>query len=339
MEPSPSEASSVWPLLTGLLALVAVAVFVARALHQRSRRRSRPAPPDPPVSQELDRATQLRTILPEESAPTPEPATDAPPSPPPVTDARAAAIVQEELARPSPAEQTANEAAAARIAEEAAARDTPDAAALTTLPVGALPAFGDNVVLARGAGPQQLLAVARDVLAFQAEEDDAPDFPDPLVRALDGGGACMSMPAGAGVESALYVLDALAKPQQGDPIHAEAWVTIRQDDVFLAVTEAEAAAEMDRAFESAAAHFPEDDARFSRHVTAAASVALEARGLPFGARLHAFHASSRIALTDDAGGGYVAQWDSLEEPRLLPVEQVLRAWRDIPEDVRETLGL
>ena len=357
MEPSPSEATSLWPLLLGLLALAIAAVFVARALHQRSRRKASPAPPAPPVGRELDRATQLRTILPEEQAappePTPVPESESSPAPeppavPPVTDARAAVIVQEELARPAPAEQTPNEAAAAHIAEEAAAHTAEeDAAALVTLPVEALPAFGDNVVVARGAGPQQLLATARDILAVQAEEADAPDFPDPLVRALDGGGACMSMPGGAGAEAALFVLDALAQPEHGEPVYAEAWVTIRQDDVFLAVSEPEAAVELDRAVESAAAHFPdESDARFGQHVTAAASVALEARGLPFGARLYAFSpapgtpgAPGQVALTDDAGGGYVAQWERLDEPRLLPVEQVFRAWRDIDGDVRETLGL
>lgn len=369
METSP-EAGSVWPLLLGLLAVAIAAVFVARALHQRSRRQRDAAPAAPPVDSELDRATRLRTILPD-GAPSADGSAFTPATAPPatsvgsvagepvvadaavgasaplepVTAARAAAIVSDELARPGPGQETPDEIAAGQIAGEAAARSDAAAAALATLPVEALPAFGDNVVVARGAGPQLLLATAREVLEGQAEEADAPDFPDPLVRALDGGGACMSLPGGAGAEAALFVLDLLAHPPAGEPVYGEAWVTIRQDDVFLSVPEDEASATLDAAVDGAAALFPESDERFDRHVTAAASLALEARGLPFGARLYAYYAGpeqapeAHLSLTDDAGGGYVAQWDTLEKSRVLPVDRVRRAWTDIPADARETLGL
>ena len=156
----------------------------------------------------------------------------------------------------------------------------------------------------------------------------------------------MSMPAGAGVEATLYCLDLLAHPRDGsEAVHAEAWCTIRHEDVFLSVDDATAAAAIEAADAAAAAHFDEADPRFGQHVTAAVSTSLEARGLPYGARLYAYHApgptgpEDGLSLTDDAGGGYVAQWDTLDAPRLQPVGRVRRAWAEVPEDVRETLGV
>ena len=361
------------PVLLGLLVAAAAAVFVARALRRRARRRARQRRDAPPVDATLDRATRLRTVMPPELATAP-PQVAPPPPPPavgsvagepvagdpagsapdgdddgaaavvtPVSAARAAEIVGEELSRARPGERTADDIAAEAIAAEAAAHSGADAAALASLPVEALPAFGDNVVVARGAGPQLLLAATREILDGRAEAEDAEDLPDPLVRALDGGGACMSLPPGAGVETALFVLDLLARPRQGEPVYGEAWVTIRHEDVFLSVGDPEASEALETAAAEAAANFPEDDPRFGQHLTAAVSTALEARGLPYGARLFAHHAEARpgarLALTDDLGGGYLAQWDTLDEPRLRPTGAPLRAWTDVPEDAREALGL
>ena len=359
------------PIVLGFLVVAVAAVFVARALRRRARREARARAAAPSVDPGLDGATRLRTILPDAPATpsrAPSPAT-APPATSvgsvagepvvadpdehadapeatgvaPVSAARAAEIVGAELARGRPGERTPDEIAAEAIAAEAAAHSGADAAALAALPVEALPAFGDNIVVARGAGPQLLLAVAREILDGRAEAEDADDLPEPLVRALDGGGACMSLPPGAGVEAALFVLDLLAQPPQGEPVYGEAWVTIRHDDVFLSVGDAEASEALDTAAAEAAANFPADDPRFSQHLTAAVSTALEARGLPYGARLYAYHITDgpvrRLGLTDDLGGGYRAQWDSLDAPRLRAADRVARAWTDVPADVREVLGV
>ena len=367
-----SSGPGLLPILLGLLVVAVAAVFLARYLHQRSRRRNRQRPGAPTVDPELDRATRLRTVLPSDPATAPPPAAAAaavggeasdPPAAPTeatpagsvagesvavarVSETRASEIVGERLARPRPGERTADDLVAEVIAAETAAQSGADAVALAALPVEALPAFGDNVVVARGAGPQLLLSVAREILDSRAEDEDADDLGDPLVRALDGGGACMSLPAGAGVEAALFVLDLLAHPPQGEPVTAEAWVTIRNEDVFLSVSEDEAAAAFDTAAAEAAANFPEDDPRYGQHLTAAVSNALGARGLPFGTRLYAYRPATRhqatapaITLTDQHGDGYEAQWDSLDEPRLRRIDQVLRAWADLPEDVRDELGL
>ncbi len=310
--------------MNGWLTLLLVIVCAVGGLlwyrqwHQRRRRETRLRD-----RETLAPMTSFKTVFPDAE---------------PITDDAAHRIVEAELHHRSAAEMTPNEVATETMHDEASpAEEAP------VLPAEALPAFGDNVVVARMAGPQLLLESAREILSRLADDTDGEDLPDPLVRALDGGGAAMVMPAGAGVETTLYVLDLLRHPGYGDPVPAEAWVTIRHDDVFLSVNDAEANAALERAIDETTARLGEGDARFGESLTAAISTRLVERGLPYGARLYAFYASrdpqAGLSLTDDAGGGYVTQWDSLEVPRLRAVERVERGFVDVPEDVREVMGL
>ncbi len=310
-----------WLIFLLVLVAAVAALFYFREQHQRRRRAERQQP-----REELAPMTSFKTVFPDAE---------------PISDDRAQRIVEDELHHPTEEAMTPNEVATETILHEyALANEEP------TLPVEALPAFGDNVVVARGAGPQLLLESAREVLARFAEDTDGPDLEDPLVRALDGGGAAMVMPAGAGVETTLYVLDLLRNPSYGDPVLAEAWVTIRHDDVFLSVNDADANAALEQALDATSARYGDDeDERFGESLTAAISTLLVERGLPYGARLLAFYPGTQqspeeqLSLTDDADGGYVAQWDSLDVPRLRPIERVRRGFEDIPDDVREVMGV
>ena len=304
---------SSWLIIVGLIAVAVAALFVARARHQERLRERRS-----PRRHGLQPLSNFKTVFPDAD---------------PLDEERAQAIVEAEVRHASPAAMTPNEVAAEAMAPEAG------------LPVEALPAFGDHVIVARMAGPQLLMESARQVLSLEAEDTDGPDLPDPLVRALDGGGAAMVMPAGASVETALHVLDLLSQPSYGEPVYGEAWVTIRQDDVFLLVNDAEADTALRHAHEATTARLDEGDPRFGESLTAAVSSRLVDRGLPYGTQLYAFYAEDAsgpepyISLTSRDNEGYVAQWETLDLPRLHADDRVRRAFQGIPEDVAEVMGL
>lgn len=141
------------------------------------------------------------------------------------------------------------------------------------------------------------------------------------------------------------MLDLLGNPDDGPGIDAEAWLTVRADDLFLFVTEQRASAVLNTAAEEVESQFPQDDPGFAAAFASAIHARLAPFGPALGTRLYAYiwagglDSVPRLLATSDQDESFEISWEDLDEPRLRPLERTYRPYVDVPLDVREGLGI
>lgn len=219
--------------------------------------------------------------------------------------------------------------------------------ALPIIPAEAFPQFGDNILVARLGSPQLLLESAREVLNRLAlDNEELEDLEDPFVQPLEGGGAAMVMPTGAGIEATLYVIDLLRAPMYGEPVDAQAWVVFREVDSFLAVDEKQSSEVVDLASQIISEKKydiePGQDEEVFRAIVAQQ---LGEIGILYGTRLYAYNIPEveddalTVGLTDQNGEAFGMHWASIDLPQIRPAQVASFAYLDPPQDVLEQLGL